>query len=79
MIRVTWVDGRTYRGRTPVEAVRAMRDDGVFTASKTDAEYIAGVARRISEAYGIAVLHPSAESLLKVLQQVGLVTVSEEH
>ena len=76
---VRWIDGQMYAGRTAGDVVDAMRDAGIFTASKTRHEYMSFVARRVEAMQGEHVSSRSASEFLMGLETAGLITTSKEH
>ena len=74
MIRVVlWSDGRAYVARTAAAVVDAMRDDNVFTASKSRDEYLETVARRCWRADGAGVDCSEPAAFLAGLEAAGYI------
>jgi hypothetical protein len=70
-------DGAMYAGRTDVDVVTRMRESGIFTTGKTDAEYMMFVSNRAKALDGAIVRHDTADHFLFDLQAAGFLTIKE--
>lgn len=70
---ILWRDGRAYVGRTAAEVVDAMRNDNVFTASKSRSEYMETVARRCWRADGAGIDWREPLAFLAGLEAAGYI------
>jgi hypothetical protein len=68
-------DGHVYSGLTPADAVDRMREAGIFTVGKTNAEYMSGVAGRAERLEGATIRTDSAENFLFDMAHHGLLTI----
>ena len=65
-------DGAIYAGRTCAEVVTRMREAGLFTVGKTDAEYMLFVSHRAKFLSDVAVRYDTADHFLHDLQLTNL-------
>jgi len=75
---VRWIDGKRYEGANAYDVVELMRSGGLFTAGKTNREYMRGVSQRI---FGISdghISHRSAAEFLCDLEQLGFIFTTEK-
>lgn len=65
-------DGAIYAGRTCTEVVTRMREAGLFTAGKSDMEYMLFVSHRAKFLSDVPVRYDTAENFLHDLQATKL-------
>ena len=70
-------DGEMYVGTTALEAVRRMRERGIFTVGKTDDEYMTFVSRRAYQLHGTAIRHDTPEHFLADLASNNIIELKE--
>ena len=70
-------DGAMYAGLTAADVVTRMRESGIFTTGKTDAEYRRFVSNRAYALDHATVRHDTADHFLFDLQAAGFLTVQE--
>jgi hypothetical protein len=70
-------DGKMYVGTTAFEAVRRMREDGIFTIGKTNAEYMTFVSHRARQLHGMTIRHDTPEHFLADLASNNIIDLKE--
>jgi len=68
-------DGRVYAGLTADAAVTNMREAGIFTAGKSNVEYMASVAARALSLEGATIRTDTADNFLIDLAKHGHLTI----
>jgi hypothetical protein len=76
---VRWIDGKRYEGATAYDVVEQMRTGGLFTAGKSNREYMRGVSKRIFGVFAGHISHRSAAEFLCDLERLDFVSTTERN
>lgn len=74
---VITVDGKMYTGTTADAVVARMREGGIFTFGKTDAEYMRFVSRQAMHLCGQFVRHDTPDNFLRDMHSNSLIQITE--
>jgi hypothetical protein len=72
-------DDRAYAGATAADVVARMLEANVFTAAKSPAEYMRGVASRCATLNGDVICTDSPSAFLDDLVRHGVITFGDAH
>jgi hypothetical protein len=75
---VITIDGKIYSGDTADAVVSRMREDGIFTVGKTNAEYMRFVSRQSATLNLEFVRHDTPENFLRDMHRNFLVNITKE-
>lgn len=70
-------DGKMYVGNTAGDAVRRMREAGIFTVGKTDAEYMSFVSQRAKALNDLSIRHDTPDHFLADLASNHIIDLKE--